>query len=167
MISCWTFCFTKAWNIQYAIFSPISPRFYSLIKLTLVEESQRQSAEYSWQMNRKSCSVLWSQTLFVWYFQLILEHMFSFVMRLLATRRTFLHGFVVIGTTFKSGSVIFSRAVYDAQFSFVTIYKVGKCMMPSVLKICSEFKSHVVYSSLKKYITLWKWMVCYCGCMLI
>ncbi len=117
--------------------------------------------------DKKSCSVLWSQTLFVWYFQPILEHMFSFVMRLLATRRTFLHGFVVIGTTFKSGSVIFSRAVYDAQFSFVTIYKVGKCMMPSVLKICSEFKSHVVYSSLKKNITLWKWMVCYCGFMLI
>ncbi len=30
--------------------------------------------------------------------------------------------------------MIFSRVVYDAQFSFVTIYKVGKCMMPSVLK---------------------------------
>ncbi len=26
--------------------------------------------------------------------------------------------------------MIFSRVVYDAQFSFVTIYKVGKCMMP-------------------------------------
>ncbi len=40
--------------------------------------------------------------------------------------------------------MIFSRKVYDAQFSFV-----GKCMMPSVLKICSDFKSRVVYSSLK------------------
>ncbi len=45
--------------------------------------------------------------------------------------------------------MIFSHVVYDAQFSFVTIYKVGKCMMPSVLKICSDFKSCVVYSSLK------------------
>ncbi len=45
--------------------------------------------------------------------------------------------------------MIFRHKVYDAQFSFVTIYKVGKCMMPSVLKICSDFKSHVVYSSLK------------------
>ncbi len=45
--------------------------------------------------------------------------------------------------------MIFRHVVYDAQFSFVTIYKVGKCMMPSVLKICSDIKSHVVYSSLK------------------
>ncbi len=48
--------------------------------------------------------------------------------------------------------MIFSRMVYDAQFSFVTIYKVGKCMMPSVLKICSDLKSHVVYSSLKSHL---------------
>ncbi len=45
--------------------------------------------------------------------------------------------------------MIFRHVVYDAQFSFVTIYKVGKCMMPSALKICSDFKSRVVYSSLK------------------
>ncbi len=44
--------------------------------------------------------------------------------------------------------MILGRVVYDAQFSFVTIYKVGKCMMPSVLKICSDFKSSLVYSSL-------------------
>ncbi len=44
--------------------------------------------------------------------------------------------------------MIFNQVVYDAQFSFVTIYKVGKCMMPSVLKICLDFKSRVVYSSL-------------------
>ncbi len=43
--------------------------------------------------------------------------------------------------------MIFRHIVYDAQFSFVTIYKVGKCMMPSVLQICSDFKSRVVYSS--------------------
>ncbi len=30
--------------------------------------------------------------------------------------------------------MIFRHVVYDTQFSFVTIYKVGKCMMPSVLK---------------------------------
>ncbi len=41
----------------------------------------------------------------VWYFQPILEHMFSFVMRLLATRFTFLRELVVIGTALKSGSV--------------------------------------------------------------
>ncbi len=34
--------------------------------------------------------------------------------------------------------MIFSRMVYNAQFSFVTIYIVGKCMMPSVLKISSD-----------------------------
>ncbi len=33
----------------------------------------------------------------VWYFQMILEHMFSFIMRLLVTRRTFLREFIVIG----------------------------------------------------------------------
>ncbi len=37
----------------YAIFAPISPRFYSLNKLTLVEESQSQSADYSWQIPQK------------------------------------------------------------------------------------------------------------------
>ncbi len=48
--------------------------------------------------------------------------------------------------------VVYSRlkyTVYDAQLSFVIIYKVGKCMMPGVLKICSDFKSRVVYSRLK------------------
>ncbi len=45
--------------------------------------------------------------------------------------------------------MILGRVVYNAQFSFVTIYKVGKCMMPGVLKICSDFKSRVVHSSLK------------------
>ncbi len=33
------------------------------------------------------------------------SNMFSFVMRLLASRSTFLHEFAVIGTTLKSGSV--------------------------------------------------------------
>ncbi len=47
--------------------------------------------------------------------------------------------------------MIFSREVYDAQFSFVTIYKVSKCMMPSVLKICSDFKHRVVYSRLNMH----------------
>ncbi len=46
----------------------ISPWFYSLNKLTLVEESQSQF--YSLQitagrLHRKSCSVLWSQTIFL------------------------------------------------------------------------------------------------------
>ncbi len=47
--------------------------------------------------------------------------------------------------------MIFRHEVYDAQFSFVTIYKVDKCMMTSVLKTCSDFKSRVrlVYPSLK------------------
>ncbi len=44
--------------------------------------------------------------------------------------------------------MIFSRVLYDAQFFFVTIYKVGKCMMPSVLKICSDFKSCSVFQPL-------------------
>ncbi len=44
----------------------------------------------------------------------------------------------------------------NAQFSFVTIYKVGKCMMPSVLKICSDFKSCVVYSSLHVRASFWQ-----------
>ncbi len=48
--------------------------------------------------------------------------------------------------------MIFSSVVYDAQFSFVNIYKVGKCMMPSVLKICSDWKSFFMWKnkSLKK-----------------
>ncbi len=43
--------------------------------------------------------------------------------------------------------MILSRVVYDGQFSFFTIYNVGKSMLPGVLQICSDFKSHVVYSS--------------------
>ncbi len=52
--------------------------------------------------------------------------------------------------------MILSHVVYDGQFSFVTICKVGKCMMPSVLKICFKtlIKSCVVYSSLKARSTL-------------
>ncbi len=34
-------------GIHYAIFALFSPRFYSLNKWPLVEESQRQSADYS------------------------------------------------------------------------------------------------------------------------
>ncbi len=56
------------------------------------------------------------------------KHMlFLFVKCLLATRRMFLCESCTLGTL-----------VYDGQFSSVTIYKVGKCMMPSVLKICSD-----------------------------
>lgn len=40
--------------------------------------------------------------------------------------------------------------LYDGQFSFLTIYNVSKCMMLSVLKICSDFESPVVYSTLNK-----------------
>ncbi len=39
--------------IHYAVFALISPWFYSLNKLTLVEESQSQSADYSWQIPQK------------------------------------------------------------------------------------------------------------------
>ncbi len=46
-------------------------------------------------------------------------------------------------------------------FFFVTIYKVGKCMMPSVLKICSDFKSRVVYSSFK--LTYFQLALCCCS----
>ncbi len=63
-------------GIHYAIFALIFPRFYSLNKLTLVEESQSQSADSTE------------------------NHVVYYGHRL---------------------------------FSF-TIYKVGKCMMPSVLK---------------------------------
>ncbi len=38
---------------HYVIFALISPQFYSLNKLTLVEESQSQSADYSWQIPQK------------------------------------------------------------------------------------------------------------------
>ncbi len=56
------------------------------------------------------------------------KHMlFLFVKCFLATRRMFL-----------CESCTLSTLVYDDQFSSVTIYKVGKCMMPSVLKICSD-----------------------------
>ncbi len=46
--------------------------------------------------------------------------------------------------------MILTHLVYDAQFSFVTIYKVDKCMINSVLKIRSDIQSRVVYSSLKE-----------------
>ncbi len=37
-------------------------------------------------------------------------------------------------------SISLSCLVYDSQFSFGTIYKVGESIMPGVLKICSDFK---------------------------
>ncbi len=40
-------------GIHYMIFASIFPQFYSLNKLTLVEESQSQSADYSWQIPQK------------------------------------------------------------------------------------------------------------------
>ncbi len=40
-------------GIHYVIFALIFPRFYSLNKLTLVEESQSQAADYSWQIPQK------------------------------------------------------------------------------------------------------------------
>ncbi len=110
-------------EIHYMIFALISPPI-----------SQSEQVDASWgksepvcrlkltdSTQKKSRSVLWSQSpIFlasdfdsiqsedikhVWYFQPILENMFSFVMRLLATRRMFLHEFVVIGTSLQSGSV--------------------------------------------------------------
>ncbi len=64
---------------------------------------------------------------------------------------TFLHDFVVIGITLKSGSVWSSvvYVLYDGQFFLCDYYKVGKYMMSSIFQICSDFKSRVVYSSLK------------------
>ncbi len=47
-------CFLKLKpGIHYVIFAPIFPWFYSLNKLTLVEESQSQFADYSWQIPQK------------------------------------------------------------------------------------------------------------------
>ncbi len=40
-------------GIHYVVFALISPRFHSLNKLTLVEESQSQSADYSLQIPQK------------------------------------------------------------------------------------------------------------------
>ncbi len=51
--------------------------------------------------------------------------------------------------------MIINHVMYDAQFSFVNIYKVSKCMMPNVLKICSDLKSRVVYSSLNSAFMLY------------
>ncbi len=56
--------------------------------------------------------------------------MFSFVMRFLTTRCTFPREFIAIGTNLKLCCVWSSIVVYDDRFSFVTIYKVDKCMMP-------------------------------------
>lgn len=52
----------------------------------------------------------------------------------------------MFGITLKSG-VILSCSVYDVQFFSVSIYKVGKRLMPCV-SIRSDFKSLVVYTSL-------------------
>ncbi len=78
--------------------------------------------------------------------------MFSFVMRFLATRCTFPREFIAIGTNLKLCCVWSSIVVYDDRFSFVTIYKVDKCMMPSVLKTClaTRFSSRALRVSAKK-----------------
>ncbi len=38
--------------------------------------------------------------------------------------------------------------MYDGQLSFVAIYKVGKCMMPSFFKSDSDFKLCSVFQTL-------------------
>ncbi len=42
-------------------------------------------------------------------------------------------------------------------FPFVTIYKFGKCMMPSVLKICSDFKysKHADFKFSSSYVCMY------------
>ncbi len=83
------YCVSKAWNTLHD-FCPDFLLIYSLEKMTLVAESQSQSADLSWhRFHRKSHSVWWSQTHFlasdfdsiqsedikyVWYFQPILEN---------------------------------------------------------------------------------------------
>lgn len=57
----------------------------------------------------------------VWYFQPILEHIL-FHMSCVSNNAHISVVSVVIGINLKSGSIILSRLVYDAQFSFVTIY---------------------------------------------
>ncbi len=46
---------------------------------------------------------------------------------------------------FKSKKKILDFIVVITSMIILTIYKVGKCMMPSVLKVCSDFKSHVCF----------------------
>jgi len=145
----------QAWNcvksgIPYMIFAPL----YSLNKLKKV----RASLQIRVDRFHKSHSVWWSQTDFylrtmrpVGGYQTCLIFLadvrtlmlFSFAC-LIATMCMFLREFVVY-------SLCLSCLVYDSQFSFGTIYKVGECIMSGVLKICSDFKSCVVYYSLKSW----------------
>ncbi len=50
-----------------------------------------------------------------------------------------------------------TRSVSCPSFPLSPIYIVSKCVMPSVLQICSDLKSHVVYSSLHT-LKLWIWL---------
>ncbi len=61
----------------------------------------------------------------VWYFQPILEHMF--ICHASPSNKAHISLWVCCGQNiFKVWEcMIFSHVVYDAQFSFVTIYKVG------------------------------------------
>ncbi len=82
---------------------PWFPLIYSLERLTLVAESQSQSADLSWQILLKKTCIVYNQRLrflasdydsihledikHVWYFKLILEHtLFSVVTCLLGAR---------------------------------------------------------------------------------
>ncbi len=129
-------------GIHYAMFAPISPQFYSN-KLRKVRASLQITAD---RFHRKSRSVWWAQTLIfsfsLWFYPVggyqtclifsadFRTQMFSFVTCLLATRRTFLHEFVVIRKTLKSGSV----------WSSVTWCMMPSCPLSPFIKSCSVFQ---------------------------
>lgn len=99
---------------------------------------------------------------YVSYFELISEHiLFSFVTHLLARSYMFLREFVVLRMTWKVCSfVILSRLlVYDVQLFSVTIYKVGKYIMPSVLSsVFQPVVSVTLLTAILQGCVLWKSM---------
>ncbi len=122
-------CVTKAWNTLH----DFCPDFPLILQSEQVEESQSRSADYSWQITQKisSCIMVTNADFFsfrLWFYPVggdqtclifsadFSTHMFSLVMRLLATRCSFLREFVVIGTTLKSRSVWFSIRVWWPVF---------------------------------------------------
>lgn len=139
-------CFLNV-GMQYTSFSQIFVPICSLEESTLVAGSQWQSADIGQSELTdfaENCVVYDGHRLIffyesvqledikhVWFFELILEHI-VFICHAFPSNEAHVCASLLCSEWLES--LFLSCLVHDAQFLFETIYKVCKCMMPSVCK---------------------------------
>jgi len=129
-------------GILYTAFAPIFLTIYSLEESILEAKSQSHSADLSWQISQK-ITVYDGHRLRFLRFRLWFHPCGGYQTYCFHLSCTLLLGEFVVFRTW-------CDMIVCCPFFSVTIYTVGKYQMPSVFKICSNLKSHVVYSRLYK-----------------